>query len=221
MRVEDFERLTNEEQRKVVRAYYASISMMDAQEGVLLDALERLKLSDNTVVVFFGDHGYHLGEHGGLYTKQTLFEEATRAPLIVAGPGAKRGAVSPRLIELVDRYPTLAEACGLPPPQGLGGKSFAPLLKSPTRKWEQAAYSEQRRGGRNSGAAVWGRSVHTKTHRYTEWSDGAAELYDLRRDPREFTNLAGDPKRAKTIAEMKRLLQQGWRTPLPAQSTTR
>src|SRR6185295_143965 len=127
------------ERRQTAAEYYACISFVDAQIGLLLDALERLKLWDNTIVVLMGDHGWLHGEHGG-EGKQSLFEPSARAPLIVSAPGKKAGAVSPRLVEFVDIYPTLADFCGLPAPQGLEGTSFVPLLESPERPWKEAVF---------------------------------------------------------------------------------
>ncbi|MCX8090008.1 MAG: sulfatase [Verrucomicrobiae bacterium] len=206
---------------ETIAAYYASISFMDAQVGVLLDALDRNKLWERTVVVFFSDHGYHLGEHGGLWHKMTLFEEATGTPLIVAAPGRRAGASSKRLVELVDVYPTLTELCELPSPVGLAGKSFVPLLDRPERAWKSAVWTVVARA-RNASAAAgeddtgwkkrldpqWlGRTVRTERWRYTEWPDGTAELYDHRNDPFEYVNLAGSSKLSRTIAELKRLLR--------------
>jgi len=193
-------------------AYYASISFMDAQVGVLLDALDRLKLRDNTIVVFHSDHGYHLGEHGGLWHKVCLFEETTRVPLIVAAPGKKEGATSPSLVELVDVFPTLTELCGLQTPVDLDGKSFAPLLSTPDRAWKQAVFTVVSRGmgegpAKKLDAAKLGRTVLTAEWRYTEWHDGSAELYHHPDDPFEYANLAKDPSHAKKVAKMQALLR--------------
>lgn len=209
-RTGEVDRMSDAQKREAIAAYYACVSFLDAQVGVLLDALDKHKLWDNTVVVFLGDHGFHLGEHAGrggdlsLWLKQTLFEEAARAPLIVAAPGIKPG-VSPRLVEFVDLYPTLVELCGLPARSGLEGTSFAPLLSDPTRAWKPAAFSQVTRGN-----GVMGRGVWTERFRYTEWgSEKIAELYDLQTDPKEYVNLATNARHAKTVAEMKRLLRAG------------
>lgn len=204
------EQVTAEQQREIIAAYDASVSFMDAQVGVVLAALDRLKLWDQVVVVFVSDHGYHLGEHGGLWRKLTLFEEVARAPLIIAAPGKRSGRASPRLVELVDLYPTLTSLCGLPTPAGLEGTSLAPLLDDPNRGWKRAAFTVVRRSD------LLGRSVRTEAYRYTEWGDEKiAELYDHRADPREHTNLAHDPRHAATRAEMRRVLQEEWRAAVP------
>ena len=192
--------------RECKQAYYATISFVDAQIGRVLDALDRLKLRDSTIVVFWSDHGYHLGEHG-LWMKQSCFEESARVPLIIAAPGQKaRGKVSPRTVELLDLYPTLADLAGLTPPNNLEGASLRPLLNDPKAKWTRPAFTQVQRAG------FPGYSVRTERWRYTEWDDGAkgAQLYDHDQDPHELKNLAADPKHAKTVAEMKALVKQNW-----------
>ncbi len=195
-----------DKKREAIRAYYASITFMDAQLGKVLDALDRLKLTDNTVIVFWSDHGYHLAEHGQ-WMKQTLYEQATRVPLLIAQPGSRvAGKSSPRTVELLDLYPTLTELCGLPTPGHVMGESLVPLLNQPTRPWNHAAYSQVMRPKDN----VVGRSVRTERWRYTEWNGGAngAELYDHQQDPGEFKNLAKLLVHQVTMAELKQLLRQ-------------
>jgi uncharacterized sulfatase len=203
------EKLPEAQARQATAAYFACVSFMDAQLGLLLDALDRLALWDNTVVVFWSDHGFNLGQHGGLWRKASLFEECARIPLIVAAPGQRQGAVSPRLVELVDLYPTLTQLCKLPPPQGLEGASLAPLLEDPQQPWKKAAFIQVAHGREHE---VMGRSVRTERYRYTEWDEGkqGAELYDHTTDPRELINRATDPACAGTVAELRQLLRAGW-----------
>lgn len=195
----------NEPQRKeVIRAYYASVSFMDAQVGKLLDAVDELGLAGNTIIVFWSDHGYNLTEHGQ-WKKQSLFEEVARVPLFIAAPNAKgNGKVSKRVVELVDLYPTLARLCGMEPPHYLAGADLTPLLNNAKAKWGRAAYTQVLRGREN----IMGRSVRTERWRYTEWADGihGAELYDHKKDPYEYNNLAGNPAFTKIRTEMRNLL---------------
>jgi iduronate 2-sulfatase len=199
---------------EMMAAYYASLSFMDAQVGVVLDAVDRLKLWENTVVIFTSDHGYHLGEHGGLWHKMCLFEETARVPLVVAAPGRSKGAVSPRLVELVDLYPSLCDLCGLPAPAGLEGESFVPLLDQPDRPGKTAVLTVVSRGFKVKAAGgkldpnVMGRSVRTERWRYTVWPDGTSELYDHDADPHEWTNLASDERHLREIAELRALVRR-------------
>ncbi len=208
-----------------IAAYYASVSFMDAQVGVLLEALDRLALRDKTIVVFQSDHGYHLGEHGGLWHKLSLFEECARAPLIVAAPGHKPGATL-RLVEMVDVYPTLLEMCGFPALAGLEGTSFKPLLDDPTRSWKRAVFTVVARPRENvqpgdskfGDITTLGRTVFDGRWRYTVWPDGSTELYDHHNDPLEYENVAAESGQREQLARMKKLLGDGWRAacPLPA-----
>jgi uncharacterized sulfatase len=194
--------------RECKRAYYAAISFVDAQIGKLLDAMDRLQLWDNTVVVFWSDHGYHLGEHG-LWFKQSLFEESAHVPLIIAYPGQKTvGQACPRTVEFVDLYPTLADFAGLTPPKNLAGVSLRPLLDEPKRPWNRPAFTQVQR------ANFPGYSVRTERWRYIEWDDGnrGSQLYDQEADPQELHNLVRDPKYAEVVAEMKSLVKKNWPT---------
>jgi uncharacterized sulfatase len=199
--------LTETELREATRAYFAAISFMDAQVGRLLDALDRLKLVDDTIVVFWSDNGYLLGEHGQ-WMKMSLFEESARVPLIVAWPGAKaKGQASRRTVELLDVYPTLADLCGLPAPVNLAGQSLRPLLDNPAAPWTKPAFTQVTRVENKQ--QFMGYSLRTERWRYTEWAEGnkGIELYDHDRDPYENINLANDSKQAPTRAELKALLQ--------------
>jgi uncharacterized sulfatase len=202
--------LSESDLQDCMRAYYASISFVDGQVGQLLDALDRLDLTKNTLVVFVSDHGYMLGEHGQ-WQKQLLFEESNRVPLIFAGPGVSGRGTVQGPVELLDIYPTLVELCGLPQPrQKLEGRSLVPLLNDPNMKWSRPAYSQVQRGTDQTpaGPRFMGRSIRTNRWRFTEWDNGrrGLELYDHASDPQELKNLANDPAHSKVVAELKALL---------------
>jgi len=187
--------------RQAIQAYYASITFADAQLGRILDALDATGLTDNTIVLFTSDHGYHMGEHGH-WQKTTLFENATHVPLIMAGPGIRGGGRrTEALAEMVDYYPTLAELCGLRGPACLSGVSLAPVLTNPDSRPRQAALTQYENGY----------SIRTPRYRYTEWGNEAAEgaeLYDHQSDPQEMINLANRPEHAETVARLSQRLRQ-------------
>ena len=183
--------------RKAIQAYYASVSFIDAQVGRLLDALDELGLAENTLVVFWSDHGYHLGEHNGIWQKRTLFEQGSRAPLLFRAPQATgNGRPCRHIVEFVDIYPTVMDWAGLRVPDSLDGKSLMPLLRNPTEKWVGMAVTQILRPADDRlKTQVMGCSIRTSRWRYTEWADGDAgvELYDHHSDPMEFHNLAINP----------------------------
>lgn len=182
--------------RPKVRAYLATISFVDAQVGRVLDALEAAGLEDQTIVVLWSDHGYHLGEKG-ITGKNTLWEESTRVPLIFAGPDVPAGGRSPRPVEILDLYPTLVQLAGLPEVDHLEGASLVPLLKDPHAPRSRPAITTHNPGNH---------SVRSQRWRYIRYADGSEELYDHDNDPHEFTNLAGRSQYANVIADHARHL---------------
>ena len=202
--------MTRRQQQEALQAYYASISFVDANVGKLLGALDRLGLTDNTVIVFWSDHGYGLGEHGQ-WMKQTIFEASARVPLIFAGPGVtSKDKGSPRTVELLDVYPTLADLCGFTQvPTNLQGKSLRPLLRNALAKWDRPAISQVSRNRNQQPDSLRGYSLRTERYRYTEWSDGAdgVELYDYQADPKEMQNLGKSERHAKLRAELQARLR--------------
>ncbi len=203
------------DQRKVRHAYYACVYYIDAQVGKVLDALEEQGLAEDTIVVLWSDHGYHLGEKG-LWGKTTNYELDTRVPLIVRAPGRKgNGKASGALVELVDLYPTLAEFAGLPVEDHLEGTSFVPLLDDPEKRWKKAAFSQFTRGKHR------GYAIATEFDRYVEWYEigtsnlVARELYFHREDSAERMNVAEG--RDYAVSHFSRLLDrgEGWRHTLP------
>lgn len=188
--------------REARRGYYASTSFMDEQVGRVLDGVRQMGLADNTIVVFWGDHGWSLGEHTH-WQKMSLMEEVARVPLIVAQPGrAGNGKSARALVEFVDLYPTLADLCGLTAPANVAGKSLRPLLDRPNQKFKSVARTQI------LFEDVSGRSIRTERFRYTKWEGkgGGEELYDHDKDPGEFRNLASDPAFAKQLREHRALL---------------
>jgi iduronate 2-sulfatase len=180
-----------------------------------LNELDKLGLRENTVVVFWGDHGWHLGEHGS-WCKHTNFEVATRPALLISTPGQKSaGRKTDALVEFVDIYPTLVELCGLPLPDGLEGTSFKPLLDNPNRTWKKAAFSQYPRRVPGVGG-VMGYTMRTDRFRLTQWQNAERtfteyELYDHQSDPGENVNVAKKPEYAERMKELTAMLEAGWK----------
>lgn len=199
-------KLTDPLRRDAIQAYHGSTSFMDAQLGRVVDALDRLGLAQNTVIVFTSDHGYHLGDHG-LWQKQSLFERSARVPLIIAAPGAKaNGRSAQTLVEMVDLYPTLAGLSGLPRPAYLDGTDLRPVLDDAQHVAKPAAFTQVRRGNNGDGY-----SVRTDRWRYTEWANAkgqitATQLFDEIADSAEAHNLAAEPAHAATVQALSALL---------------
>ena len=187
-----------------MRGYLATISFVDAQIGRLLDALDRGPHADNTIVVLWGDHGWHLGEKQH-WRKHALWETSTRSPLIVVTPERlSEGQQSARMVSLIDLYPTLTELCGVPAQSGLDGQSLVPLLRDPERAWARPVVTTF--GYQNH-------AVRTERWRYIRYVDGGEELYDHWKDPHEWHNLAAQPQHADVIAELQSALPTENRRP--------
>ena len=195
----------NGQWRNLVRSYLASTSFVDAQIGRLLEGLDEAGVADNTIVVLWGDNGYHLGEKA-VTGKNTLWERSTRVPLVFAGPGVKSGQRCIRPAELLDLYPTLVDLCGLAPRTGLEGLSLVPQLKDAAAARERPALTTHNPGNH---------AVRSERWRYIRYADGTEELYDLQADPREWDNLAGDPQHAAVIAEHRKGLPKSEHPPAP------
>lgn len=190
--------LDSDEQKELIHAYYACISYIDAQIGMVLDELEDKGLLENTIIVFWGDHGFHLGDHA-MWGKHTVFEQATRAPLIISAPGYSQGKRSTALTEFVDIYPTLCDLAELSVPGTLDGTSLLPVLSNPKKESKEFSVSQFSRSGQI------GYSIRTDQYRYTEWhangyhsfdpydtmNISAIELYDYQADSLETENLYG------------------------------
>ena len=211
-----------DKQKELIHGYYAAISYTDANVGKLLDALDSLGLTKNTIIVLWGDHGWHLGDHN-LWCKHTNFEEATRAPLIIAAPGFKPSKTSSQT-EHIDIFPTLCDLAGVNIPAILDGKSLVPLMKNPAASVKEYSVSQYPRSNATAenerlgyaDANAMGYSIRTKQYRYTMWmSNGfrsskpfdskliiGTELYDYKKDPLETVNVANEKKYAAVSKQM-------------------
>jgi iduronate 2-sulfatase len=189
--------------RKLIHGYFACVSYTDAQIGKVLSELERLGLAENTIVVLWGDHGWHLGEHA-LWCKHCNFEKVLRVPLVLKAPGKKQNLKTDALVEYVDVYPSLCELAGLEKPFHLQGKSFVPLADNPNQTWKEEVYCRWIRG----------ETVVTKSHTYTEWfSDQTGKvtarmMYDLTEDPEETVNISEKPENKKLVGELSEKLKK-------------
>ncbi|MBI1375370.1 MAG: sulfatase-like hydrolase/transferase [Phycisphaera sp.] len=211
--------LSEAQQRALRHGYYASVSFTDAQVGRVLDELDRLKLTDSTVVVLWSDHGWKLGEHNG-WCKQTNFEVDTRAPLIIRQPhAALNGKPCDAIVEFVDIYPTLCELAGLPIPAALEGKSLAPLLRGAPAPKDSVAFSQFERVHEKK--QYMGYAMRTDRYRYVEWLDRSTcavafrELYDHRSDPDENVNIAVAPENAPLLESLSAHMWKALPRPLP------
>jgi iduronate 2-sulfatase len=198
-----FNKFTDLDKREFLRSYYACTSFMDAQVGKVIAALEENGLKDNTLVVFFGDHGYHLGEHNW-WNKVTIYQKGHQAPMIILDPDSDKGGKSTdAMIEFIDIYPTLADLCDLDSiPDHLEGMSFASVVDNPDLSFRDEVHAVVRRG------PMLGRTVKNAKWRYIEWDDGekGIELYDQVNDPGEYFDLAQDSTYGDVIAEMREMI---------------
>jgi iduronate 2-sulfatase len=196
---------SDEWHRSCRHGYYACVSYVDAQIGRVMQELDRLGLRENTIVILWGDHGWHLGEHN-FWGKHNVMHLATNSPMIVAGPEVQAGQKSDKLVEFVDIYPSLCEMAGIATAnEGLQGTSFKPLLTAPERPWKEAAFSK-------FGSAV---SVITDRYNYAEFKNGERMLYDLEKDASENVNIAGVAEHQTLVKQLSQMLEEGWRTALP------
>ncbi len=180
--------IENEKWKEVVRAYLACVAYADYEIGRVLDALQESEYADNTIVVLWSDHGYHLGEKN-IVTKMTLWEESTRVPLLISGPSVPQNAESKRPVGLVDLYPTLLGLASVDIPDTIDGRSLQPLIENPEAEWNHPTLT------------IWGRNntaIRDERYRYIRYEDGSEELYDHSKDPNEFQNLADNPEYAPT-----------------------
>lgn len=192
--------MNSTQKQKAIAAYYASVSYMDAQVAKVLKTLKEEGLEDNTIVVFTSDHGFHLDEHE-FWMKVSLHEESVLVPLMIKVPGGK-STTSNSFVELLDLYPTLAELAGIEPPKGIQGKSLIPLLENPKNQVRDFAFSVSQ-----GGKSFLIRNEHYAFIQYDEDAASGMELYDMKKDPNQFTNLAFEPKYEEVVAEMQSVLE--------------
>ena len=214
--ISDYPPFSDEKTLALTLAYAANVSYIDALVGRVLDQLDTLNLTENTIILFWGDHGFHLGEHG-LWRKNTLFEDSVRSPLVVRIPKQiHTGTTTDALVELVDIYPTLCDACQLPIPTEIEGISMVPVIEEPTRPWKTAAFSQLVRTVNRT--PVDGYTMRTGQYRYTEWGNNGErgrELYNYDADPNETVNIADLPENAELVEELSEQLRAGWQAALP------
>ena len=211
--------IPDDEARRLRHAYYACVTFVDAQVGHLVSELDRLNLADKTLVVFWSDHGFHLGENGH-WGKWSPYEWDSRSPLIMRGPGVTSGVATRALVEFVDIYPTVASLAGLTPPDGLEGISMKPLLHEPLRPWKSAVFTQVLR--QLPDGNLMAVSMRTERYRLTRWTaehDRAdvrfIELYDHTVDPNETRNVAEHPDYRSVKDDLLARLNAGWRAALP------
>jgi len=187
---------TDDFHRQARHGYYACVSYVDAQIGKVLDELERLGLADNTIVILWGDHGWHLGEHE-FWGKHNTLNNALQVPMIIRAPGGKRNNRTNALVEFIDMYPSLCELAGIGTPKNqLDGKSFVPLMNDPNLPWKEAVFSQ-----------FGGKAVKTDRYLYTEWKN-ARMLFDHKTDPHENRNIADLPENAEIVRKLSALLNK-------------
>ncbi len=208
------EHMPAEKQKELIHGYYACTSFVDAQVGRLLDALKEQGLSENTAIILWGDHGWHLGDHG-LWCKHTTFEQATRSPMIIVSPGIERVGQTTAPSEFVDVFPTLCDLVGVAIPGNIDGTSLVPMMKDPSASVKKVAVSQWPRG-----KSAMGYALRNQRYRYVEWIEDCRmtdkydagkvvgrELYDYEKDPMETVNVVADPEYAAVVEAMNRQLQ--------------
>ena len=214
--ISNYPPFSEEKTLELTRAYAANVSYIDALVGRILNQLDTLNLTENTIILFWGDHGFHLGEHG-LWRKNTLFEDSVRSPLIVSMPKQTHiGATTDALVELVDIYPTLCDACQLPIPAENEGISMVPVMEKPARQWKAAAFSQLIRVLNST--SVDGYAMRTEQYRYTEWGNNGErgrELYNYYADPNETVNIVDLPENEELVSHLSEQLHAGWQAALP------